>query len=353
MWSVQLHRFLLDHGGATVKTRVMSPDQAASPEFDVLLIDDICSFLTPRLVVDLRRAGKGVIGVFAPDDGPDAKRRLLEVGISDVIESDALPPEFLQQIDSVSFHGEQSNAPHSDSRPRGFCLAVTGPQGGVGITEVAVGIATHLRPNGVALVDLNQAWPSIDQRLGLPVHPNLRTAMDLVLHEPDRLDQSFHDLAGLHIVTGLVNPDAGTLSGSDAVTLISELALTHRHVIVDLGPITEGASGLLLERADATLVIGLADPIGVTRLIKAFERVVARGGSQAEVGVVLNRSRSNRQEDEIIAQLGRSLGDVPVFVIPEDSGLAAAVWDGGNLRRGPFARSAQRLASLFQDVGIR
>ena len=49
-WPDRLHRFLLDHGGGRVVDRIMTPDQATGSSFDVLLIDDVCSFLTPRLV---------------------------------------------------------------------------------------------------------------------------------------------------------------------------------------------------------------------------------------------------------------------------------------------------------------
>ncbi|HUP17291.1 MAG TPA: hypothetical protein VM848_14720, partial [Acidimicrobiia bacterium] len=52
-WPDRLHRFLLDHGGGRIVDRVMTPDQASDAGFDVLLIDDVCSFLTPRLVTML------------------------------------------------------------------------------------------------------------------------------------------------------------------------------------------------------------------------------------------------------------------------------------------------------------
>jgi hypothetical protein len=67
----------------------MGPEQAMADQFDVLLIDDVCSFLTPRLVRGLRDRGREVVGVYSPADAPDAKRHLLESGITDVIESNA------------------------------------------------------------------------------------------------------------------------------------------------------------------------------------------------------------------------------------------------------------------------
>ena len=51
-WPDQLHRFLLDHGGGRVLARVMGPEQAAHDAYEVLLIDDVCSFLTPRWCSD-------------------------------------------------------------------------------------------------------------------------------------------------------------------------------------------------------------------------------------------------------------------------------------------------------------
>ena len=68
-WPDRLHRFLLDHGGGRIVDRVMGADQAASTSFDVLLIDDVCSFLTPRLVAVVKQAGAEVIGVYMPEIG--------------------------------------------------------------------------------------------------------------------------------------------------------------------------------------------------------------------------------------------------------------------------------------------
>lgn len=350
-WGDQLHRFLLNHGGATVKNRVMSADQAVSGQFAMLLIDDVCSFLTPRLVVDLRRSGKGVIGVFAPTDGPDAKRRLLEVGISDVIESDASPAEFLSQMIAVGVSAESAHVTRDGAQRRGFCVAVTGAPGGVGVTEVAVGVASQITGKAVALLDLNQSWPAIGQRLALPVHPNLRTAVDVVLHEPDRIDRSFHDVAGLNVVTGLANPEAGPVPSADVATLLSELTALHDYVVVDLGSMVGQTTELLLNRVNATLVVGLGDPIGITRLIRVCQRVNGRIRN-GEIGVVVNRTTSRRHEEQAFAQLWRSLGDMPVFAIPEDQRVAEARWDGVIAQRGSFVRSVRSLAALFQSVVV-
>lgn len=349
-WGDQLHRFLLDHGGATVKGRIMSPEQAMESTFDLLLIDDICSYLTPRLVVDLRRQGKGVLGVFAPGDGPDAKRRLLEAGVGDVIDSEASPSEFLDQIQAVSAYTSATPRNIPMGTDRGFCLAITGSPGGVGITEVSVGIASRMAPGSSVLVDLNQKWPSVAQRLGLPVHPNLRTAIDYVLHEPERIDEAVHPSSGFDVVTGLANPEAGGFPPPDLATLMGELALMFRRVVVDLGPADGETSDDLLNRVDAVLVVGLPDPVGLTRLIRSYRRIDAVFRKD-EIGVVVNRVRRRAEHAEVVGQLRRSLGEVPIFAMPEDSHITRTARDGALALRGPFARSVKRLAGLFDDVG--
>ena len=55
-----------------VRTRVMGLEQAVGDEYEVLLIDDVCSFLTPRLVRNVREMGREIVGVYDPVDAHDA-----------------------------------------------------------------------------------------------------------------------------------------------------------------------------------------------------------------------------------------------------------------------------------------
>ncbi|MCB1247312.1 MAG: hypothetical protein KDB69_08605, partial [Acidimicrobiia bacterium] len=205
-WGDRLHRFVLDHGGATVRARPLSHEHALSVSVDVLFIDDVCSFLTPKLVADLRSAGVAVVGVFDSSDGTDAKRHLLEAGITDVIESNATPSEFIALCSS-----EAPREPTSDRIPevfeRGLRVGVTGPAGGVGVTEIACGLASALADEGATvLVDADLVWPNVGQRLGLEVHPNLMSAIDISLHDPGRLASATQPVDRMRVVAGLANP---------------------------------------------------------------------------------------------------------------------------------------------------
>lgn len=347
-WSDRLHRSVLDHGGGLVIARVMSGDQAIESKFDVLFIDDICSFLTPRLIFELRRQGKAVVGVFSPEDGSDGKRRLLEVGISDVAESGSRAEEFLSVANSSFNAAPETATPDAMPSELGMTVGVIGPPGGVGVTEVSIGLAIDIsRRHRVALLDLNQRWPSIGQRLGLRVHPNLRTAVDFALHEPERLEEAMHVDHDLHVITGLANPSEGELPPADIAGLVVSLSREFSHTVVDLGLVEPRPSDLILRRFNALLLVGVGDPIGITRVVRALETLTERSLG-AEVGIVLNRvTGSSRQRQEIVNQMAAMVPGVPIALIGEDSRISRAVWDGESITRGTFFNQIRRLSALF------
>ncbi len=69
--------------------------------YDVLILDDTSSFLTPRLVDRLQRADRAVIGVYDPERGGPGQARLLEMGVDAVIVASASPEELVEAIEEV------------------------------------------------------------------------------------------------------------------------------------------------------------------------------------------------------------------------------------------------------------
>jgi MinD-like ATPase involved in chromosome partitioning or flagellar assembly len=350
-WSDRLHRFLLDHGGGTISGRIMTTEQAISSSFEVLFIDDICSFLNSRLVIDLRSAGKVVVGVFESADGSDAKRRLLEAGISDVIEAEATPEEFLRLATSTAAYTTPAEPASSDVHWQSLRIGVIGPPGGVGVTEIAVGLALELsQRHRTVLVDFNLNWPGIGQRLGIPVHPNLRTAIDLVLHDPERLASAMHTLGRLSLVCGVANPGAAVVATADLVGLLSGLTSSHSHVVMDLGHFPD-IEPELLRGLDALLLVGTGDPAGVTRLIRCLELVAELTVPACEVGLVVNRiDKASRKRDEISALVHESAPGVPLVLITEDRRLRRSAWDGSPTTAGTFNRAIRRLGKVFDGA---
>jgi len=325
----------------------MGPEQTVDATFDALLIDDVCSFLTPRLVSVIKKSGAEVIGVFSPIDGSDAKRRLLECGISDVIETDAAPEEYLEKVMAALAH----RIPVSVETPAGsvgWSIGVTGVSDGVGVTEVAValarGISSELK---VALVDVDPTWPSIAQRLDLPLHPNIRTALDIVSHGSGDLTTATHLIGEMTVVGGVADQgSASPLSQSEVVMLFDALAESVDVLVADLGPLRHSVRGVL-RGLDAIALVGTGDPIGITRLLHSAERAMEQIPAEAVVLVANKTFRWQYYESEIRRELQSSFPKLPVVVLPFDQRLSDSLWEGQLAPRGPFSRSVGQMASLI------
>lgn len=348
-WPDRLHRFLLDHGGGRIVDRVMGADQATKTSFDVLLIDDVCSFLTPRLVAVIKQSRAEVIGVYMPEDGPDAKRRLLECGISDVIETEASPEEFLTKIGAALAHRSALPAAEPSTRSSALRIGVTGPCEGVGITEVAVALAQSLANElGTVLVDLDQRWPSVAQRLDLPVHPNIRTAIDYALYRVERLDGAIHRLGDLMIVGGRADGGRGAaISRADSMMLLDVLGNKSDVIVADLGSLDE--SSTLIREFDTVILVGEGTPVGVSRLVQITGVVRASHPSLSLLVAVNKTGRGTFRRMEIVNEVGRVLTDLPIVTLPYETRLEQATWDGTLLTKGRYGRAVGEVA----DVVVR
>lgn len=351
-WSDGLHRFLVDHGGARVRTVVMTSEEAESEEYDALLIDDVCSFLSPRLVDQVRRSNRYVVGVFEPQDGEDAKKRLLECGVDDVVEASASPAEFLEVVNQVrrlSPLFESSREASPVPLERGRLIAVGGPHGGVGATEISVALAST---RGDLLVDCDDVAPALAQRLGLALHPNIRSAVDVLNHRAGDPADAIQTGSGLQVLAGLAHGgEWEELRPVEVEALVMELATTRRRLILNIGSgleppqVGEGRHGLarsVLRRADAIVAVGSPTPVGIGRLLRWVEgaRLLA---ADTPLRIAINRiGKSPYRRSEIAAELASTGSEV--FWVPDDPRVPEAAWAGKQVGRGPFSRSVRKLA---------
>ena len=390
-WAQDLHFFLMDHGGAIVRGYVMSPDDALAEAYDVFLVDDITSYLNHRLVTSLHAKGVKIVGVFDPDDGQGAgKQRLLDLGVDEAMPSTSKPAEFVQAVgrlagpfieddlelagmlDTMSAgrspvrSGDQPPA-GDDGASRGRFIAVAAASGGSGATEIALALAERLRDTGSAtvLVDADDQAPALAQRLNLPLHPNVRTAVDAVQHGTGSLTDALvtYAPAGIEVLCGIPNPrDWFELRPSEVMDVLTELAVTHRHVVANVGPHVDdlpslggpprfGLARAAIGVADATVLVGAASPVGARRIIDWLadaKDLVQR----TPLHLVVNQYPGGRFAiGELETELRRTFQPDSFTVVPYDRRVLQAAWEGEPVGRSPFlkALSALRDAVLAGD----
>lgn len=375
-WAERLHRFVADHGGARVRARVIDAREALDDDYAVLVAEDLTSFLTPRIVQELRERGRRILGVYSPDE-PWGRERLRDLGVDDTIASDSGPEEYVRRVealaatmdlddelshlvDAADAAGHDPGAETPGGSP-GITIAVGGPPGGPGVTEVAVTLAAALAPaTATVLVDGNDVCPSVAQRLDLPLHPNLRTAVDAVEHRGAALADALVRLDGpaaseLAVLPGLPEGrDWRQVRPDQLRAVIDELVGLYDAVVVDTGPLTEelsvyggasrfGLTRALLERADVVVGVGSSGPVGIARLLRWVADVRALA-PLTELRLVLNRAPSSRyKRGEIREEVERAV-PVPLVFAPREAVVPEAAWEGRAVRRGEFADRIGRLA---------
>ena len=226
-----------------------------------------------------------MVGVYDPAEFPDGKDRLLACEVTEVIEADADPEEFLALVDRMDTAPQVGHDPTPEDavgaavsiRPAGRppLIAVGSPPGGCGATEVAIALARRLaeRRETVALLDIDQRAPSMAQRLGLGLHPNLLTAIDAVHHHSDSLDACWHPLRGsnLRVLPGVPTfADRAELRRGEVTELLLETARLSDVTVANFGSwenghadpqIWETAGGVSdAVMAIATVLVGVALP---------------------------------------------------------------------------------------------
>jgi MinD-like ATPase involved in chromosome partitioning or flagellar assembly len=390
-WAQDLHFFLMDHGGAVVRGYVVSPEDAIAEQYDALLVDDVTSFLSHRLVAALQRRGARVIGFYDGADTEGAgKARLLDLGVDEAVAADSPAAEILEIVvrlvgpvvtDDVepaslvdAFRGrppsvvaDHDAVPHGGNR--GTVVAVSAATGGSGATEIAIALAAALRDNEVStvLVDADEQAPSIAQRLGLGLHPNIRSAVDAVLHRTTQLDATLHRLTsiGIEVLCGLPNPrDWFELRPGDVTEVLAELRTTRAQVVVNVGsriddlpdqggPARFGVSRSLLVAADVIVLVGSASPLGAGRIIDWLadgRRLIA--GKPLHV-VINQHSGGAFAAGELEAEVRKAVSPRSVTMVPHDRRVARAAWSGDPVPRGPFTKAVARLARVAVPMGVR
>jgi MinD-like ATPase involved in chromosome partitioning or flagellar assembly len=225
-----------------------------------------------------------------------------------------------------------------DEEPRGTpgrVVAVWGPAGAPGRTTVATALASALaRTRRTTLVDADPYGGTVAQVLGiLDEVSGLLAAARLagagMLEERFASTQRALD-GNLTVVTGLPRPDRWTEVRPGTVELLAETAAQHGHVVVDTGfgldhddvsgrPGRNRLTLAALEVADEVLVVGTADPVGLSRLARALVDL-RESHPTTPTRVLVNRMRptigwSERDVTQMLADFARPVG---LHFLPDD-----------------------------------
>jgi MinD-like ATPase involved in chromosome partitioning or flagellar assembly len=353
----------------------------------------------------------GTVGVDGSDDpSGDAERRLRQLGVTNIVASDAGPEVISAAVASaLSATSNRGPAPHRlgyteprgaltnldaataaaavavrpPASARGRVIAVWGPTGAPGRTTLAVSLAAEIARLGVQtlLIDADcyggvvaQVLGLLDEAPGLAAAVRQANAGTLESTTLARLAASVS--RNLRVLTGISRSDRWPELKPSGVVAVLELARRLTPVIVvDCGfgleqdeelsydtaaPRRNGSTLAVLEDADVILAVGSADPIGLQRLVRGLADLAdVVPGCQPRV--IVNRVRKGAVHgdpaEQIRAALARHAGVQRALLIPYDrGGLDEAIASGRTLAEAapdsPVRKALSPLAIELADLPL-
>lgn len=223
-----------------------------------------------------------------------------EAGADDVLTKPFEPAELLYRLKRYLARPQAPTPrPVEEPRARGRIIVCFGSKGGVGKTTIAVNLAVALKQRTsqrVALFDADFFFGDVGIHLNLPT---TRTVLDL-LDRADRFDSAVADevlvphSSGLEALLGPTHPeDADQITPEHMEQVLTFLAHQYDYVVVDTQPSYDDRMLMVLDQADAILVIVTPEvgPLKNTSLL--LDLAVKLGLSLSKVHIVVNRANSN------------------------------------------------------------
>ncbi|GAA5147196.1 hypothetical protein GCM10023340_19240 [Nocardioides marinquilinus] len=370
-WESRALEALGEHAGTVVLKRCVDVDDllaaATSGQAQAAVVGLEARGLDVAAVDLLRQHGVQPVAVVADDDADAGRVRASRIGIATVVRVSGI-----DRLGDAVVDAERATPPPAgpaaptlpplpplppSARPTrpwptsppapaeppsptagGRVLAVWGPAGAPGRSTVAAAIAAERARHGerVVLVDADPYGGSLAQQLGVmdEVSGLLAAAR---LSTSGHLEERFASVQRgldqhLSVVTGLPRPDRWSEVRAGTVEHLLEVGRTHGQVVVDTGFSLESDAAAdlgrpsrnqltlgALEVADDVVVVGGADPVGLSRLARGLVDLREAVGS-VPVHVVVNRMRpslgwSEKDIAGMVAGFGRLAG---LHFLPDD-----------------------------------
>lgn len=235
---------------------------------------------------------------------------------------------------------------------QGEVISMLGCRGGVGVTTLAMGLATYIAQDkrfAVVVVDVDQAGGdlvnSTEARSGYTTHD--------LLNAVDRLDVTRIRGAVVRRPSGvwvLPQPeedlDTVTVTENDVAPLIAAVRRAFTHVIVDQGVALADAGRMICQEASHIVLIADQEIVSLRSAVRRLRIIQGLGVDKDRVHVVLNRYNPKRKpdKDEIARQLRT---DIAATIVSDYESASAALDRGLSVvEHAPRSELAEDIAFL-------
>ncbi len=278
---------------------------------DVVVAGAETTWVTPARIAAWRRRGLRVVGIFPCGDGP-ARQRLVAGGADEVLSDDTPAGEVVRAIRLL-----RPAAALADPQPTARVVAVTGPPGAPGRTEVALALAWGWAARRrTLLLDLDLDASCLAVRLGRPPRPDLVDAAEGV-HETGALPPgAIMECGPLGLVVGSTRRGDASVPPHLVTDVAAAAASLAELVVLDAG--ARRGDDPLVKGADLAVLVAEASPVGLVRAAR-----LAADWAGPRPWLVLNRVHRSHTA-EVVAAARRWTGLDPAALVPERAAITLA-----------------------------
>ena len=278
---------------------------------DVVVAGAETTWVTPARIAAWRRRGLRVVGIFPCGDGP-ARQRLVAGGADEVLSDDTPAGEVVRAIRLL-----RPAAALADPQPTARVVAVTGPPGAPGRTEVALALAWGWAARRrTLLLDLDLDASCLAVRLGRPPRPDLVDAAEGV-HETGALPPgAIMECGPLGLVVGSTRRGDASVPPHLVTDVAAAAGSLAELVVLDAG--ARRGDDPLVKGADLAVLVAEASPVGLVRAAR-----LAADWAGPRPWLVLNRVHRSHTA-EVVAAARRWTGLDPAALVPERAAITLA-----------------------------
>lgn len=290
-WEGELVGLARDTASVKLVLRAYQPDdiEKQAEDIDVVVAGAETSWVTPAQVATWRRSGLLVVGIYPAGDRPALQ--LLEAGGAHETVSDDTPVSSIIQLLRLLPGATEREFENAEGR----IVAVVGPRGAPGRTEIALALAWNWAVSTrTLLLDLDLDAPSLAIRVGRPPRPDVADAAEGVRSTGKLAPDDVQRFGPISLVVGSHRPGEPTLRSTLVEDVIEAAVVAYATVVVDTGPAQD--DDRILKRSDHAVLVADGSAAGLVRA----SRLVANWAGPPPA-LLLNRVPRGKTEDVVIA----------------------------------------------------
>jgi pilus assembly protein CpaE len=290
---------------------------------DLILLDvmmpDIDGYEVTRRLRENPATVETPILMFTAKAQLDDKVVGFEVGVDDYLTKPTHPSELQARVKTLLARVDKKKDGTGTFSDKGYVIGILGARGGLGITSLAVNLATGLMTKTKGEVIVAEMLPgqgSVALELGLEKSNGLIDVLSLgKVNEltSKKVEESLvQHGSGLKVLPASDRPRDMHLINqvSNYETLVSRLSKLARFTVLDLGLGIQPFANKILPLCDEALIVLEGTPNTITHTKALIEDIISMGVNKRNINVILNnRVRSDTQlaSSEVQARLNHEI----------------------------------------------